>query len=207
VTAPLAVVRFDLAHAPRVEAFFEAASSACFCRYWHFGGDKNGWLERCAVEPETNARELRDARARGSSEADALIALGPAGDVVGWLKLAPRDDLPKLGRLPVYRGRDLGDPQGVFVVGCVLVHPDHRRRGVARALIAAAIEHARALGARAIEAYPRRATTELAPEQAWMGPFDAYRELGFVVLPHPEESEGETSYPYPVVRRMLEPSK
>ena len=42
-------------------ALFEASYSTCFCRYWHFTGNKNEWLERGAFRPEENIAELRAA--------------------------------------------------------------------------------------------------------------------------------------------------
>ena len=92
------------------------------------------------------------------------------GLAVGWMKLAPRALLPKLRRQGVYRALDLGDDAGVWSIGCFLVHPDHRRHGVARALVEAAPEYVRAWGGRAVEAYPHRVPHPPHDEEAWMGP-------------------------------------
>src|SRR5580692_11609508 len=134
-------------------ALFEACGSGCFCRYWHFDGTKNDWLERLARGDETNAREQRDALASHGVSSHGLVAF-EAELAVGWVKLAPRAAVPKLRRLPVYRALDLGPDDGVVSVACFLVRPSHRRRGVARALLEAAIADATGTGARALEAYP-----------------------------------------------------
>jgi GNAT superfamily N-acetyltransferase len=192
------VIRIELlapSNLSAFEALFEASASSCFCRYWHFEGTKNEWLGRCAHAADRNRAEqaalvqAEDRRARG------LLAL-EARTAVGWLKLAPRDSVPKLRRLPVYKSLDLGPDEGVHSVTCVLVHPEHRGRGIARALIKAAVEYARACGGRAIEAYPRRTREPIHAEEAWMGPESLFVEADFV--PVHDES------PYPVLRKTLD---
>lgn len=178
-----------------LQALFANAHSACFCRYWHFTGNKNEWLDRCAHRPEENAAELEGAVRARAPDARGLLALvnGPPERAVGWLKLTPRASVPKLRSLPVYRSLDLGDEHTTFAIGCLLVDPDQRHRGVARALVQAAVAAARAWGAAAVEAYPRRATHPLSDEEAWQGPESLFRDAGFV----PVHDEG----PYPVLRR------
>jgi GNAT superfamily N-acetyltransferase len=183
-------------HAARLRALFDACASTCFCRYWHFTGTKNEWLERCALRPEENASELERALASGPDEtARGLVAVTGDGDVVGWMKLTARAALPKLRALPVYRALDLGREETTFGVGCVLVDPRHRRRGVARALVEAAPERARAWGARAIEAYPRRSHDALHDEEAWQGPERIFVALGWEVV--------HDVAPYPVYRNVI----
>ncbi len=176
------------------EELFGACASPCFCRYWHFGGDKNAWLARCAHEEEQSRLE-HAARVRdGDPEARGLLALD-GERALGWMKLAPRSIVPKLRRLPVYHGADLGEDDGVYVVGCFLVRPDVRRRGVARLLLASAPTAVRGWGGRAIEAYPRRSSEPMHAEEVWMGPLELFREQGFVIV----AGEG----PYPVLRKTL----
>jgi GNAT superfamily N-acetyltransferase len=179
---------------PQLRALFDAASSGCFCRYWHFGGTKNEWLDRCANRPEENASELESALRARDAEACGLVAL-EGGAAVGWMKLVPRARVPKLRALPVYRNLDLGDEATTFSIGCMLVHPDTRGRGVARALVEAAPAFARKWGARAVEAYPRRSTAPLHPEEAWQGPERVFQEAGFELV--------HDVAPYPVYRRRL----
>lgn len=190
----LRVVPLSPALADASVALFAACASSCFCRYWHFEGPKNDWLARLAFSPETNEAEHRGALASGDDSAAGLVAL--EGDTaVGWLKLAPRSRVPKLRRLPVYRSLDLGPEDEALSIACALVHPDHRRRGVARALVTEAIVQATERGARVLEAYPHRRSEPLGEEELWMGPFALYEELGFTVA----AGDG----PYPVLRRLL----
>lgn len=190
---PLASYRVEWL-APQHEAaftdLFERSGSTCFCRYWHFTGDKNAWLERGAFSPEISRREQRDEIAEGNPRAAGLVALASDGSLIGWMKLAPRETLPKLRRLPTYRALDLGPDEGVFAIGCFLVDPAWRKRGVARRLVEASIDLAKRAGARSLEAYPR---SGLHAEEAWTGPEEIF--AGF------EHVAGER--PYPVLRISL----
>jgi GNAT superfamily N-acetyltransferase len=157
----------------------------------------NAWLERCATAPEQNRAELGAALASGSDEARGVVAL--AGDaLVGWLKVAPAAAVKKAYDRKLYRGLPCfeGDREGVFLVGCALVHPAHRRRGVATALVAGAARIAKdRWGARALEALPRRPREPVSDEELWTGPMGAFIGGGFV--------EVNAFEPYPVLRREL----
>jgi GNAT superfamily N-acetyltransferase len=188
---------FAPAHLEGFAKLFEAASSPCFCRYWHFTGTKNEWLERCAFRPEENLAEQAAAVTRGDVTARGLVAIDrDEGDaIVGWMKLAPRDAMPKLTSLPVYKA--LPYEPSTWSIGCFQVHPNARRRGVARMLVAAALTHVGTWGGRFLEAHPRRASEPLHDEEAWQGPERIFVELGFT----PVHDVG----PYPLYRRIVVP--
>lgn len=173
------VVPLAPAHLDALAQLFRACDCPCFCRFWHFEGDKNAWLERCAQSPAANETELRADVLRGEARAAGLVALD-GSRVSGWMKLAPRATLPKLRGQSVYRTLDLGPDDGVLSIGCMLVHPDMRGTGIARALVTAATRMAHDRGARAIEAYPH-ATENVheVPERMWMGPYTLFSSLGF----------------------------
>ena len=184
----------DPRHIGGLAALFPASSSPCYCRYWHFPGDKNAWLERCYVDAGRNEAELREAAAQGSEEAQGVVAFA-GGELVGWAKVAPSGGMKKFYEQRYYRGLQVlqGRPtEGVFTVGCLLVHPEHRGRRVAHALVKEAVALARARGAAALEAFPRRTEGRVSDEEHWMGPESAFLEAGFAVV--------EASPPYPVYR-------
>jgi GNAT superfamily N-acetyltransferase len=183
-------------HTNGLVALFEACGSPCYCRFWHFGGTNNAWLDRSANAPGENRAELEAALASGSDEARGVVALA-AGALVGWLKVAPAAAMKKAYDRRLYKGLPCfdGGREGVFLVGCALVHPEHRHRGVATALVAGAVRLAPSWGARALEALPRRPREPVSDEELWTGPMGAYLANGFV--------EVSAFEPYPVLRRAL----
>lgn len=74
------------------------------------------------------------------------------GEPVGWVSVAPREDFGQLMRSKHYG--PIEDEAGVWSIVCFHVHPTARHKGVAKALLGAAVEHAIERGASAIEAYP-----------------------------------------------------
>ena len=149
--------------------------------------------------PARTARSSLAALAAGSDEARGVVALAGAA-LVGWLKVAPAAAMQKAYDRRLYRGLPCfaGDRAGVFLIGCALVHPAHRRRGVATALVAGAVRLAPAWGARALEALPRRPREAVGDEELWTGPMGAFAANGFV--------EVHAFEPYPVLRRDLAPA-
>jgi tRNA pseudouridine55 synthase len=185
---------------PGLAALFEACECRCFCRYWHFEGDKNDWLARCFGDLEANQRELLERVERGDDEALGVVAV--AGDaIVGWLKVAPRASVAKAYDQRLYRGLPLLDParEGVFFLGCALVLPAARKSGVATALVAAAVKLGRARGALLLEAFPRRPREAVRDEELWTIPVGALEANGF----RPVAGED----PYPVLQRVIEPPR
>jgi len=182
-------------HAAGLSALFASNGFGCFCRYWHFEGTSRDWLARCAQRPEENRDEMLAALAAGSPEMRGMVALR-AGDLVGWLKLAPASTLSKLYGQRLYKDLPCfsGERSSIFCVACLLVREDQRHHGVARALLAGALAQAPAWGASAIEAFPR-SDPGLADVSLMLGPTQLFLDAGFELV--------NDLYPYPVLRRRL----
>ena len=164
--------------ADELTALFERCDCPCYCAYWHFAGDKNSWLDRCANRRNDSRSELEDAARKGGPQAQGLIALTKE-QVIGWMKLAPAPALSKIYAQRSYRKLPVLEPtHKAFAVGCFLVDPEFRRQGVALGLLRLAIEIARDAGASRLDAFPR-IDPDLAPEHAFMGPGDIFQRLGF----------------------------
>jgi GNAT superfamily N-acetyltransferase len=176
---------------------FSRVTNGCYCGWWHHQGDDYEWQARCNLEPELNREAFVTDLEGGGPRASGMVA-SLEGVVVGWLKLAPATDMGKLYGRRVYRTLRCfeGERARVYVVGCIVVHPDHRRRGVAHALLNGAIEWARQRGAEAIEATPRRAREALRDDELWMGPPAIFDRAGFRRI-----DDGPD--PYPVLRLEL----
>ncbi len=185
-------------HTKGLEELFDAASSPCFCRFWHFNGTNNEWLDVCANAPRQNADALARALEERNDEARGIVALN-GSQIVGWLKVAPAIVMRKAYERRFYKQLPVlqGDREGVFLIACALVHPAFRKQGVAKALVGAAVEAAPRLGATVLEALPCRPKEAVMDETLWTGPMGAFMAHGFV------EVGGFDMYP--VLRRTIEP--
>ncbi len=106
---------------------------------------------------------------------------------VGWVAVEPRRayvGLVRAGKVP-WEGRseDRADPS-VWAVTCFVTRAGYRRRGVSRALLAGAVEHARASGARAVEGYPMTSAAGILGE-FFVGFVDVFLDAGFSVVTRP----------------------
>jgi GNAT superfamily N-acetyltransferase len=114
-----------------------------------------------------------------------IVSIGPppgllafdGGTAVGWCQLTPRESLPALERHP--RLKPLDDVP-VWSISCFYIRKGYRRRGVATALITAALDTARRAGAAAVEAYPLDAA--LTPSTSHTGYASTFEREGFVTV-------------------------
>ena len=113
------------------------------------------WCLSYRISSKLN-NELRGP-ARGEYVAGLCGADPPPGvlaydgdEPVGWAAVAPRADTSFARNRKIPHVDDLP----VWSLWCVRVRPGHRKQGVSHALIAGAVDFARAHGAPAIEAYP-----------------------------------------------------
>jgi GNAT superfamily N-acetyltransferase len=183
-------------HGPGLERLFQKSESPCHCRYWHFTGDKNAWLDRCYNHTSLNRDEMLGALAAGNDEMRGMVALDDAEDVIGWMKLAPARSVQKLYDTRLYKGLPVldRDPEGILAVGCFLILEDWQGKGVAHSLLQAGIAEARASGARAIEAFPRNAEG-VSGQELWTGPVSVFQKAGFETI--------HDFHAYPVLRLIL----
>jgi GNAT superfamily N-acetyltransferase len=116
----------------------------CWCQYWRQSSSPYR-----AGGPGSGERNLRG-QVEAGPPAPGLIAYHndkPAG----WIGLGPRRSMERLVRSRTIPTIDDGP---VWAIVCFKVQVGHRRKGVARALLAAAVDYAAEHGAPAIEAYP-----------------------------------------------------
>jgi len=91
---------------------------------------------------------------------------------VGWISIAPREEFAALLKSPQYGPRDEDD--GVWSIVCFAIDRHAQRKGVATALLDAAVSHAFAHGASAVEAYPHVSNVS-----DYMGSVPLYEGAGF----------------------------
>jgi ribosomal protein S18 acetylase RimI-like enzyme len=133
----------------------------CWCMYWR---------DRTLEHGEPKKRAMH-ALVRAGRE-PGLLAYGGDGAVVGWVSVAPREEYPAILASPQYGPRD--EDEGVWSIVCFVVDKPLWRSGVAGALLDAAVAHAFAHDASAVEAYPH-----VANGSDYMGSIELYRRAGF----------------------------
>jgi GNAT superfamily N-acetyltransferase len=159
------------------------------------------WCQRYKLQPRESfgsfPAEERAGRLLGQADCGHPDSAATSGLVAyldrepaGWCAVEPRTAYP--GLLRVYRvpweGRaeDKAD-DSVWAVTCVLARAGFRRRGIARALVRAAVDFARKRGARALEGYPM--LTEPGQTISWdeihVGSRSLFAEAGFSEVSRP----------------------
>jgi GNAT superfamily N-acetyltransferase len=131
---------------PAVEELFgkNGACAGCWCMFWRLA--KGERFED--VKGDQAKERFRALVARG--EAHGILAFADGGPV-GWCSFERRVDLPKLDRAPSLRVDDAGR---VWSLPCFFVKSGYRGKGVARALLSAAVEALQKRNAELAEGYP-----------------------------------------------------
>jgi GNAT superfamily N-acetyltransferase len=119
------------------------------------------------------------------------------GVPVAWVSLGPREDYPKLRRSPVMKPVD---DRPVWSIVCFFVDRSVRGKGFADRMLRAAVDHARAHGARLVEAYPVDAQKRIDPDDMFFGAKSMYDRAGFREVARRRPTR-------PVVRRALRPGR
>jgi GNAT superfamily N-acetyltransferase len=122
--------------------------------------DQGGPAGRCwCMAPRIGAEYRRRSPLHNQADFRGIVEQGPSPGLlafrddlaVGWCQVGARADVPALDR--GFRTRRVDDVP-VWAIACFYVRKGHRRGGITSALIAAAVDLARASGAPAVEAYP-----------------------------------------------------
>jgi ribosomal protein S18 acetylase RimI-like enzyme len=165
----------------------------CWCQHWRLRSKDMA----AAKVPQLRER-LRD-RA-GSTEPPGLVAFD-GERAVGWVSLGPRTDFERIERSRVI---PKVDDRPVWSIVCFAVSSTARGRGVARALLDAAVAYARARGATMLEAYPVAvdAREPIHPDAAFTGTLPMFERAGFRVVAD-RASDPSSSHQRVVVRREL----
>jgi GNAT superfamily N-acetyltransferase len=99
------------------------------------------------------------------------------GRPVAWCSVAPRETFSALERSRTLRRVD---DQPVWSVVCFFVAKSARRKGVMLKLLRAAVEYAKAHGAKIVEGYPIEPTEGLSGSSGFTGIVSTFRQAGFV---------------------------
>ena len=189
-TLPVSCRPLDPRHLDEFLAFADSEAFAdnpawegCYCVFSYVSpGARQPFDPRAAAENRALLTRLVQTRAGRW----VLAYWGP--QVVGWVHA----DL--LSRLPRYHDWGALEPGETGVVTCFVVHPLLRRRGIARQLLAAAVEDLRERGAARVEAWvlthPEATSADsfAYDQRAYRGPLPLYLDQGFTVVEQNAES-------------------
>ena len=119
---------------------------------------------------------------------------------VGWVAVAPRGELNRVDRS---RAIPRVDDTDVWVIPCVTVRKYVRGRGIAVALIDAAVQYAAQHGAPAVEAYPRAGNERTGDDNAYFGTEPMFQRAGFKVVRGPLENRPRNWIARVTMRRTI----
>jgi len=136
---------------PDFERLFR--THACWCMTYH--------RPRALEEKEKLHSRIKSA-ARNRRQKRGLVESGLAhgilvydgGEPVGWCSYGLATELPLIDSYRSYKKLAQSTDAKLWRITCFVVHHNHRRRGVARAALRAALEAIRKKGGGTVEAYP-----------------------------------------------------
>lgn len=161
---------------PDLDAVFQgrgcAEAKRCYCMYYRL------------THQEYNQNAHSTLSTRNRSAMAQLAAGDPAPGLIGyldgkpvaWVSLGPREDFH---RLKTSRNLRQVDDQPVWSIPCFVVLGEHRGKGLAHQMLAAAIDFARAHGATVLEAYPVDRSLEGGSKAPWFGSLTMLTAAGF----------------------------
>lgn len=168
----------------------------CWCMYFRARG--RSWANSSA---DSNRADLEGLTAK----ADESVGVAPGlvayrdGAAIGWMSLAPREDYERLAFSKMLRPVD---DRPVWSIVCFVVAGRQRGKGVATALLDAAIAYARDRGASTLEAYPiHESRGRVSSDAAYTGTQGMFERAGFTVVEIRQWNE--TTPPRPIMRLEL----
>jgi GNAT superfamily N-acetyltransferase len=172
-----------------VELFGDRGACAnCWCMYYRSSKVE---FEEGKVEDE-NKRRMKEII--WSDKPVGLIGLID-GLPVAWCAFAPREDFIKLEKSRVHKRIDNSE---VWSIPCFFIDKHYRNSGISVQLLLGAIDYARQIGIKIIEAYPTIPTKARIPDSfAWIGLYKSFERAGFEIV-------DRTSKNRPMVRYYLD---
>jgi GNAT superfamily N-acetyltransferase len=200
-TSGLDIVPVTQARFGDLAALFEEGGDPkwCWCTYFRVRG--RSWSN---ATPAGNRKELEGLAARDPDEhsAPGLVAYRE-GRAIGWVSLGPRDDYDRLAHSRVLAPVDNAP---VWSIVCFVVSRRARGKGVAAALLDAAIAYARDNGATLLEGYPVDTGQGRVPAaSAYQGTLPMFERAGFRVVARRQWNA--TAPIRPIVRLELTPKR
>mgnify|MGYP003531253788 FL=1 len=168
-----------------LQTVLTGAAHRCQCQRVRLG-DHDWWHMPQEARASILAAETQCGDPRAERTIGVVAYLGD--EPVGWCAVDRRGVYGRLRGSPVpWNGRaeDPDDPD-VWAIACVIVRPGFRHEGLTYPLVAGAVEHARAQGARVIEGDPMlTGGAKLTWDELHVGPVGPFVAAGFEEVSRP----------------------
>ncbi|GAA1948726.1 GNAT family N-acetyltransferase [Microbacterium deminutum] len=168
-----------------LQAILTGSAGRCQCQRQRLGD--HDWFR---IPVDGRAAILREETHCGDPRATETIGIVAYvdDDPAGWCAVDARSVYGRVRGSPVPwkdRSEDKDDAS-VWAIACVVVRKGFRHQGLTYPLVAAAVEHARARGARVIEGYPLLTEgREVIWDELSVGPIGPFVAAGFREVSHP----------------------
>jgi GNAT superfamily N-acetyltransferase len=180
VIAPATADRFDDAEHALTGG---GDGRSCQCQWWTI---TNAEFQRATTDQR---REMLRHELSTAAAPPALIAYVD-GEAAGWVRVGPRTRQIRLGRTRNFtaHSEEPWDDDAVWAVSCFVVRKEFRRQGLNARLLEAAVDFARAGGARVIEAYPMDpdAGKKIPVNDLYHGVLSTFEQAGFREIARPK---------------------
>jgi len=147
----------------------KGGDAGCFCMFYR---QKSSVFSEMAGEANRALmKEIVD-----SGAVPGLIGYRD-GAPVGWVQVGPREWYGRLERSRVTKPLD---DREAWAITCFVIPKEHRRSGVSKDLLLAAVDYAKSQGVDLVEGYPVEPRTEAVPDfWSWMGFASIFQACGF----------------------------
>jgi len=185
MTAALRIRPANEASWSELQLILTGTAARCQCTRQRLGD--HDWY---ALPPEARGEVLREAVGCDDPRATSTVGLVAWLDdePVGWVAVDRRTAYVRIRNSPVaWSGRhERKDDESVWAIACLVVRRGFRHEGLTYPLVAAAAEHARAQGARAVEGYPMlTGGAEVTWDELSVGPVGPFTAAGFTEVSRP----------------------
>lgn len=168
----------------------------CWCMYFRARG--RSWANSSAASNRADLANLTTNADESGGVAPGLVAYRDR-EAIGWVSLGPREDYERLAFSKMLRPID---DRPAWSIVCFVVAGRQRGKGVATALLDAAIAYARERGASTLEAYPiHESRGRISSASAYTGTQGMFEQAGFEVVEL--RRWNEESPPRPIMRLDL----
>ncbi len=153
-----------------------------------FGPQRGGCAGCWCVWPRVSAAEFKALGRDGRKQAfRRIIDSGPppgllaydGGQAVGWCAIGPREVYGRFQTAKASRPVEGDDVGPTYAITCFYIRNTHRKQGLMAVLANAAVDHAKSLGAKAVEACPIDPDRPLIWGDGFVGLTPVFEKLGF----------------------------